>query len=144
MKTLLCVPVALLLIAPLTWGDDAVKAKKETKVKIYDEKADGKAQVATALASAKRENRRVLIQWGGNWCGWCVLLHERFRTTPELAKILRYEYDVVHIDANNNQELAKHYGAIKDKGLPYLTILDSDGKVVVNQETEPFETNTDG
>jgi thioredoxin-related protein len=146
MKTLFGIPLFLLLIAPLASAEDAVKAKKATKERkaIYDEKADGKAQIAAALASAKRENRRVLIQWGGNWCSWCVLLHERFASDPELAKILRYEYDVVHIDSNSNKELADKYDAIKNHGVPFLTVLDGGGKVLVNQPTEPFETNKDG
>jgi hypothetical protein len=64
------------------------------RVPVYDEKADAAVQIETALAAAKRENRRVLIQWGANWYPWCVLLHERFRTDKNLARILRYEYDV--------------------------------------------------
>jgi thiol-disulfide isomerase/thioredoxin len=146
MKAMLCVPLVLILAVPLTWGDNAEKAKKATKESkaIYDEKADGKAQIAAALAAAKRENRRVLIQWGGNWCSWCILLDQRFRSDKELARILHYEYDMVHIDSINNQALAEKYGAIKNHGVPFLTVLDSSGKVLVNQPTEPFETNQDG
>jgi uncharacterized protein YyaL (SSP411 family) len=146
MKTMLCVPLVLILAVALVWGDEAEKTKKATpKSKaIYDEKADGKAQIAAALASAKRENRRVLIQWGGNWCSWCILLDQRFRSDKELAKVLHYEYDVVHIDSNNNKELIEKYDAIKNHGVPFLTVLDSSGKVLVNQSTVPFETNEDG
>src|SRR6186713_1931255 len=46
---------------------------------IYDEKADGAEQIAAALARAKRENRRVLVQWGANWCVWCRALHGLFK-----------------------------------------------------------------
>lgn len=146
MKTVLCVPLVLILAVPLVWGGNAEKAKKATKESktIYDEKANGKAQIAAALATAKRENRRVLIQWGGNWCSWCLLLDQRFRSDKELARILHYEYDMVHIDSNNNKELAEKYGAIKNHGVPFLTVLDSSSKVLVNQPTEPFEINLDG
>lgn len=145
MKTLLCAAFAV-LVTSLAWGDDP-KAKpddKTAKPAVYDEKADAKAQVAAALAAAKRENRRVLIQWGGNWCSWCLLLHERFKTTPELARTLKYEYDVIHVDSKN-ADLAETYKAdFKKHGVPYLTILDADGKVLANQETESFETKIDG
>ena len=68
-------------------------AKQETPAKkpaaakkpAYDEKADAKADLANALAAAKRENRRVLIQWGGNWCPWCVVLHERFKSEKDVG-----------------------------------------------------------
>jgi thiol-disulfide isomerase/thioredoxin len=60
-----------------------------------------------------------------------------------LGKTLRYEYDVVYIDSSN-QELMKSYQAGMGAGVPYLTILDADGKVLVNQSTVPFETKIDG
>ena len=145
MKSLVCVPLLLLATATCS-AEDPPKPTADPKpaVKIYDEKADAKALIADALASAKRENRRVLIQWGGNWCSWCVLLHNRFTTDPALAKALRYEYDVVHVDSKN-AELIKKYGADVGKhGVPYLTVLDADGKVIANQETESFETKEGG
>jgi hypothetical protein len=36
---------------------------------IYNEKADAKADIAAALKLANRENKRVLLKFGGNWCG---------------------------------------------------------------------------
>ena len=38
---------------------------------IYDESADAKKLVDDAVARAATDNKRVLIQVGGNWCGWC-------------------------------------------------------------------------
>jgi thiol-disulfide isomerase/thioredoxin len=136
--------VLLLVVPVLTLGQDGTQSAKTTEAKkptIYDEKADAKGLIDTGLAVAKRENRRVLIQWGGNWCSWCVLLHDRFKKEPALAKTLLYEYALVHIDSNNNMELAAKYGAdLKKNGVPYLAVLDADGKVLVNQSTVPFET----
>lgn len=109
---------------------------------VYDEAADAKADIAAALARAAKENRRVLIQWGGNWCVWCTRLAEISRTDKEISRKLLYEYDVVHVDAgrgDKNQDLAKKYGADLSKGLPYLTVLDAKGAVVANQETGVLE-----
>jgi thioredoxin-related protein len=144
MRTLPVLAVALFFAAALPADDPKPEAKKADKpeVKIYDEKADAKQLVADAVAAAKRENRRVLIQWGGNWCSWCILLHDKFKTDKVLSKTLRYEYDVVHIDSKN-VELMDHYKASK-KGVPYLTVLDADGKVLANEETVQFETKIDG
>ena len=113
---------------------------------VYDEKADATAQVDRAIAQAKKENKRVLIQWGANWCGWCRLLHECMKKDAALAKTVAYEYEVVHVDVgrfDKNQDLVKRFGAAI-KGIPYLTIVDGDGKAVVNQPTEPFETEAGG
>jgi thiol-disulfide isomerase/thioredoxin len=118
-------------------------AKPDNPPPIYDEKADGPAAIRAALATAKRENRRVLIQWGGNWCPWCHRLFKQFKTDKELAKILSYEYDLVLVDIGRrekNIDVAARYGAdVIKNGIPYLTVLDADGKALVNQPTEPFE-----
>lgn len=119
------------------------QVKKETP-KLYDEAADAKKQIAAALVKAKKDNRRVLIQWGGNWCHWCIKLADLCKKDKAIAHELSYEYDVVHIDAggkdNKNIELGTSYGAdLAKHGYPFLTILDSDGKPVANQETSSLE-----
>ncbi len=110
---------------------------------IYDESADGAAQIEAALASAKKENRRVLIQWGANWCGWCHLLHGVFENDADVKRELLYEYDLVLIDIgkwDKHLDLAAKYQAdFKANGVPYLTILDGDGNVIANQETGSLE-----
>src|SRR3972149_5301187 len=59
---------------------------------IYDTKANGAKQVADAMATAKREHKHVLLQFGANWCGWCHKLHKLFETermdTREKATML--------------------------------------------------------
>jgi thiol-disulfide isomerase/thioredoxin len=139
--------------APLTAGGQPTAtqpaaSKPKEKKKVYDENADAKQQIAAALANAKKENRRVLIQWGGNWCGWCIKLNDLMTTNATLSRELMYEYDVVHIDAGQpmgkNIDLAKGYGATLDKdGFPFLTILDADGKPLANQETGSLENKDD-
>lgn len=126
-------------------GQDAKPAEKSAKpaAQVYDEKADAKEQIAAALKKAARENKRVLIQWGGNWCPWCLKLHELMNSNQSIAKIASSEYEVVHVDAgrnNKNVDLAQSYGAdLPKSGFPYLTVLDSQGKPVANQETGALE-----
>ena len=126
--------------------DEATETKasvKPARKNIYDESADAAAQIDAALAKAKKENRRVLIQWGGNWCGWCHLLHDCFKTNGEVRRKMLYEYDLVLVDvgqADKNLDLAKKYKAdFANQGLPFLTVLDASGDVIANQETEALE-----
>lgn len=118
--------------------------KKAARPNIYDEKADAKQQIADAVAKAKKDNRRVLLQWGANWCGWCHLLHDLYKNDKAVAKELLYEYNLVLVDVgqfDKHMELAKELGAdLKGTGLPYLTILDADGKALANQETGSLES----
>ena len=114
------------------------------KPKVYDESADGKAQIARALLEAKRDNKRVLLQWGGNWCSWCIHLHRLMTSDANISRTLTDEYEVVLIDTGQpegkNIALARSYGAELDKhGFPFLTVLDADGKAIANQETGSLE-----
>lgn len=117
--------------------------EKPKRAPIYDEQADARKQITAALARARAENRRVLIQWGANWCGWCHVLHDTCRNDKDVKKKLLYEYDVVLIDigrSDKNLDLAATYGAdFKSQGVPYLTILSADGKALANQETGSLE-----
>jgi thiol-disulfide isomerase/thioredoxin len=155
MKASSIVLVGLFLSAPLARAahsvpaDDAAKSAQSTpSPNFYDEKADAKPLIAAAVARAKRENRRVLLQWGGNWCVWCHRLHDLCGSDKDLAKKLLYEYEVVYVDSlkdGKNLDLAASYGSdLKAHGVPYLTVLDGDGKVVANQETGVLEKEIDG
>lgn len=154
-------PCLALLLGPVCLAQEPVEAgpgaqetpqqekpQKPQRPPIYDESADARGQIAEALAAAKRENRRVLIQWGANWCGWCHLLHDLFEKNAQVKRTLLYEYDLVLIDIgrwDKNLDLAATYGAdFKRAGVPYLTVLDADGNVLANQETGALEAKIDG
>jgi thiol-disulfide isomerase/thioredoxin len=127
-------PAALAQIAP------------KSEARVYDEKADAKQQLAAALAKAKKENQRVLIQWGAEWCGWCKWLAGTMQSDAKLRRELQYEYQLVHIDVgkfDKHMDVAKSLGA-ELKSIPFLTVLDAHGKELVQQQTEPFETEVDG
>jgi thiol-disulfide isomerase/thioredoxin len=126
---------------------DGQKATQAEQAPVYDESADAKADIAAAVARAGKENRRVLVQWGANWCGWCRLLHKLFHDDKNIARKILYEYEVVLVDIgkfDKNTDLAESYDAFtngfKKAGVPYLTVLDGDSRVVANQDTSVFET----
>ena len=118
-------------------------ASKPASAQVYDEKADAAKAIDAALAKAKRNHTRVLVQWGANWCGWCKMLHATFQTDKDIGKELRYEYEVVFVDVgrfDRNIELSAKFGAdLKKSGLPFLTVIDADGRPVANQETGSLE-----
>jgi thioredoxin-related protein len=73
----------------------AAAAKKPS---IYDKSADAQVQVDKATVEARREDKRILVMFGGDWCGWCHKLHELFASDAEVRKILSYEYVLVMVD----------------------------------------------
>ena len=82
----------------------------------------------------------MLVEWGGNWCGWCYKLHDVFHQDTLVHPIVAEEYELVLVDSNNNRELMKSYGGQDTQyAYPHLTILDAQGKVLTNQETSSLE-----
>jgi thioredoxin-related protein len=116
----------------------ALAATVADRKPIYDEKADARALIDQAVRRAKAENKHVLIQWGGNWCGWCYKLHDLFQSDEEINRVLTFEYEVVMVDSNTNEALAKSMGT-KFEGVPYLTVLDANGKKLTDQDTAALE-----
>ena len=119
------------------------ETKHEAKPKrepIYNEKADSCAEIAAALDAARRDHKRVLLEFGANWCGWCYKLYDVFKQNEEIAPFVRNEYELVLVDIDTQAKVFDRYvpPSVR-KGVPFLTVLDSDGKVLVNQETGALE-----
>ena len=98
--------------------------------------------VRAALDSAARSGKRVLVDFGGNWCGDCKVLDINFRK-PENAAILEARYVLVHVNVGDkgittNFDLAERYGIKLRKGVPALAVLDAKGKVLYAQTQGEF------
>jgi thioredoxin-related protein len=138
--------------ATLAQDQAPAAAKPATAAKrasIYDKSADTSAQLAKATARAKHDEKRILVMFGGDWCGWCHKLHELFASNAEVRKVLSDEYVLVMVDttAPGAQDLFKKCKAALPKeelekaiGVPFLGVLDANGKVVTAQRTDPLET----
>jgi thioredoxin 1 len=108
---------------------------------VYDEKADAPAEVAAAVARAAKDHKRVIVDFGGNWCGDCLAL-DRNLHLPENAPLLKDGFLLVHADIgrfDKNVDLAARYGVPLKKGVPALVVLDEKGAVVYAQKNGEFE-----
>ena len=142
MKTsIACSLVASLLATSPAWAQGSAEPATAKQQGIYDESANGHKQVADALVIAKREHKRILLQFGANWCSWCRRLHKLFETDKSVSEELRADYVVALIDVNNghNKDLVVQYGAEIGYGLPFLVVLDSDGKHLITKHSDDFE-----
>ncbi|HEV2298114.1 MAG TPA: thioredoxin family protein [Candidatus Acidoferrales bacterium] len=129
-------PVVLLLPEPK--GDDTGPDP------IYPNPAEAKADIAAALAAAGRDHKRVLLDFGGNWCSDCHILDATFHY-PEVARLLAPNYEVVHVNIgeyDKNLDLADKYQIPLKRGVPELAVLDAKGDLVVSQKNADFENTT--
>lgn len=114
--------------------------EKPKRVK-FDPKRDAAKDIADAIKKAKKEDKRIMLDVGGEWCGWCHKLDEFFLTNEEAAKILKESYVVVKInfsEENKNEAVLSKYPKIE--GYPHLFVLDKEGKLIHSQDTGKLET----
>jgi thiol:disulfide interchange protein len=107
---------------------------------IYSETANPTADIAAGLAEAKREHKRVIVDFGGDWCGDCQVLDIYFHQAPNLD-LLEKNFVLVHVwigQMDTNLDVAAKYGVPIAKGVPALAVLDANGKVLYAQATGEF------
>jgi thiol:disulfide interchange protein len=109
---------------------------------LYSETADPRADIAAALIQARREHKRVLLDFGGDWCGDCQVLDIYFHKQPNWD-LLNQHFIVVHVwigQMDHNLDLAARYGVPIAKGVPALAVLDERGTVLYAQKTGDFSS----
>lgn len=107
---------------------------------LYSETADPQKEIAAGLAKAKREHKRVILDFGGDWCGDCQVLDIYFHQ-PANQRLLEKNFVLVHVwigHMDRNIDVAAKYGVPINKGVPALAVLSADGKVLYSQGTGQF------
>ena len=108
---------------------------------IYPDPAQAKANLAAALKEAAQTHKRVLLDFGGNWCGDCQVLDLYFhdaKNKPLLeANFVLVDINIGHMDAN--LDIAKQYEVPLNKGVPALAVLSDKGTLLYSQKGGEFE-----
>ena len=127
---------AILLGTLLTAG---AIAQGPTPKHIYPEISAAQHDLDAAIALAHRQHKRVLVDFGGDWCGDCQVLDIYAHQAPNdqlLAKyFVKVNINIGHIDTNF--DIAKRCG-VDLHGVPALAVLSPAGKVLYAQETGEF------
>jgi thioredoxin 1 len=124
--------IAALLAAP------AFSAPRD----IYPDPSHAKADIATALKTAAAAHKRVILDFGGNWCGDCIVLDMYFHNEQNLP-LLEKNYILVHVNVGKfdaNEDIAAKYNIPLQKGVPALAVLDAHGKLLYSQTSGEFES----
>ena len=105
---------------------------------IYPSIDAAEADIHAALVEAHKTHKRVILDFGGDWCGDCQVLNIYFHQAPN-AELLEKNFVLVdvnigHFDAN--LDIAHKYGVPVTKGVPALSVLDDHGKVLYAQTNE--------
>ena len=93
------------------------------------------------IVTAQKENKRIILDIGGEWCGWCRLMDEYFIKNSELSKLRDDNFVWLKVnmsEENENKEFLSKYPPIS--GYPHLFVLESDGKFLHSQGTAILES----
>ncbi len=133
--------IAALAAAPLRADPEYPKMGPD----IYDVHADGTAQVAAAVTQAAAEHKRVIVDFGANWCIWCRRLNSTFENDSSVSRALTRDFVVVLVDVNTrngvkrNADLNAKYGNPIEHGIPMLVVLDSSGRQLTTKDSGELE-----
>lgn len=137
-----CISFVLIVIALSAFFSPATRGQsKYVPVTKYDPLRNADQDIRDAIVEAKRSNRRILLEVGGEWCSWCHILDNYFEAHPDLVALRDKSYVTLKInfsEENPNKEVLSRYGPIS--GYPYIFVLESDGKLLHSQDTSVLES----
>jgi thiol:disulfide interchange protein len=95
-------------------------------------------QIKAAIAEARRTHKRVILDFGGDWCPDCQVLDIYFHQSPNAELLEKYFVEVkVNIGREDaNLDIATKYGVPMPHGVPALAVLDGNGKLLYAQGKE--------
>ena len=134
MKNLFCLFFSLFIVLTIQ--------AQEKKRDLYHPEADAKADIEALVKQADQEDKHVILQIGGNWCGWCYLFHDFVKDNEELSSIVNENFLVYHLNyskENKNTELLAKYQFPQRFGFPVLLILNQKGELIHTQNSALLE-----
>jgi thiol-disulfide isomerase/thioredoxin len=109
---------------------------------IYPDPSHAKADLAAAIRTAGQSHKRVIVDFGGDWCGDCQVLDIYFHNA-ENRPILDSNFILVHINIgrmDENLDIAEQYGIPVTLGVPALAVLSEKGKLLYGQRGGEFKS----
>ncbi len=112
------------------------------EAKLYHPEANAEKDIDAAVKKAKKENKFVLLQAGGNWCSWCIEFARFCKADPKIDSILNASFVWYHLNwskENKNNKVFAKYGYPQRFGYPVFIILDGNGNRINTQNSEYLE-----
>ena len=134
---------AFLTIAPqITTYAESTSQALPIFSRIYDPTRDPIRDGNDALKIALENNRKVLIEVGGEWCAWCHKLNKFIHSHPELKKDFFNTFVLLKVnvsDENDNKAFLKVFPPVY--GYPHMFVTDHNGKILESKDTADFLDN---
>ena len=106
----------------------------------FDPAANPENDLRTAVEQAKKENKRIILDVGGEWCIWCHRIDSFIEGHEAINKFLHANYVVLKInysEENKNEKFLSNYPKVN--GYPHFFVLEKNGKLLHSQDTGLLE-----
>ena len=110
--------------------------------KLYNPYENVDSALKIAVAEAKKENKHVFVQIGGNWCVWCARFNDFVTKDAKLDSAMHANYIVYHMNyskENMNKPVLEKFGFPQRFGFPVFIVLDQKGKRLHTQNSAYLE-----
>jgi thiol:disulfide interchange protein len=109
-------------------------------VDVYDPARNPAEDLQQAIVIAQNQNKRIMLELGGDWCIWCKFMDEFYASHNDILQFRADHYVLVKVnvsDKNMNEDFLSQFPAAA--GYPHIYILDSDGTFLHSQDTVELE-----
>lgn len=128
----------IIIVFVFCYSLSAQKTEVKEKVVIYNPSADAAKDIVVSVVQAKKQNKHVLIQIGGNWCSWCIKFHKFIHAETQIDSIIKTDYIFLLVNyskENKNLDVLKRLDFPQRFGFPVLVVLDGNGKRLHTQDS---------
>ena len=120
------------------------KLPNSALVDFYDPARNPADDLTQAIVVAQKENKRIMLELGGDWCIWCKYMDDFYKSHPDILQARAENYVLVKINVsedNANEEFLSQFP--EAAGYPHIYILESDGTFLHSQNTVDLEDGAD-
>ena len=105
--------------APAAANDPANAHSIATSLDRFDPRRNAAEDIVNAIARAKAENKRIILDVGGEWCSWCLKMDRFMQNDAQIQAALASHFIWVKInfsEENENRDVLSKYPKIKGYG----------------------------
>lgn len=113
-------------------------------VDFYDLARNPADDLTQAIVIAQKENKRIMLELGGDWCIWCKYMDDFYKSQPDILQARADNYILVKVNVsgdNANEEFLSQFP--EAAGYPHIYILESDGTFLYSKNTAELEDGAD-
>lgn len=135
-----CLTIPVIACATLSKASSKNATETSFDPNIYSLSSDPAQDLQKTIIVARKENKRILLEIGGDWCIWCRIMDDFYKTHNDLLKLREDKYVLLKVNyssENKNQTFLSQYPSIP--GFPHIFILESDGSFLHSQNTSDLE-----